>query len=136
MPLNFAMSLMSVAEFLSGQLLGFLFWKKRSAAPIPRNEHLSALRVGSMPVLLDSCYIQAQPWGHQDVFFPFYFYPYWAVYIASAVSLFFICHGDLPFGALLLLRADAARYRGFSLGGPGLADCEPRDGFVSRTAAY
>ena len=33
-------------------------------------------------------YVQAQPWGHQ--YFPFYFYPYWAVYIASAITLFFV----------------------------------------------
>jgi hypothetical protein len=41
-----------------------------------------------MPILLGLLYIQAQPWGHQ--YFPFYFYPYWAVYIASAITLFFV----------------------------------------------
>ena len=41
-----------------------------------------------MPVLLVLLYIQAQPWGHQ--YFPFYFFPSWAVYIASAISLFFV----------------------------------------------
>ena len=49
------------------------------------------LRVGSMPVLLGLLFLQAQPWVRQDVFFPMYFYGYWAVYIASAVALFFIC---------------------------------------------
>ncbi|MEI4884241.1 hypothetical protein, partial [Klebsiella pneumoniae] len=49
------------------------------------------LRVGSMPVLLGLLFLQAQPWVRQSIFFPMYFYSFWAVYIASAISLFFIC---------------------------------------------
>lgn len=41
-----------------------------------------------MPILLGLLYVYSQPWGHQ--YFPLYFYPYWAVYIASAVLLFFV----------------------------------------------
>jgi hypothetical protein len=88
MPLDFAMSLMSVMEFMLWATLGFLFWKKKLHKRFPALNVYLALRVGSMPVLLGLLYIQAQPWGHQ--YFPFYFYPYWAVYIASAITLFFV----------------------------------------------
>jgi hypothetical protein len=88
MPLDFWMSAMSVAEFALWATLGFLFWKKGLQKRFPALNIYLALRVGSMPVLLGLLYIQAQPWGHQ--YFPFYFYPYWAVYIASAITLFFV----------------------------------------------
>ena len=88
MPLDFAMSLMSVMEFALWATLGFLFWKKELHKRFPALNVYLILRVGSMPILLGLLYIQAQPWGHQ--YFPFYFYPYWAVYIASALTLFFV----------------------------------------------
>ncbi len=88
MPLDFMMSLMSVVEFALWATLGFLFWKKGLQKRFPAINVYLALRIGSMPILLGLLYIQAQPWGHQ--YFPFYFYPYWAVYIASAISLFFV----------------------------------------------
>jgi hypothetical protein len=88
MPLDFAMSLMSVMEFALWATLGFLFWKKELHKRFPALNVYLILRVGSMPILLGLLYIQAQPWGHQ--YFPFYFYPYWAVYIASAITLFFV----------------------------------------------
>jgi len=88
MPLDFMMSLMSVVEFTLWATLGFLFWKKGLHKRFPALNIYLVLRVGSMPVLMGLLYIQAQPWGHQ--FFPYYFYPYWAVYIASAITLFFV----------------------------------------------
>lgn len=88
MPLDFWMSAMSVAEFALWATLGFLFWKKGLQKRFPALNVYLMLRVGATPVLLGLLYIQAQPWGHQ--YFPFYFYPYWAVYIASAVTLFFV----------------------------------------------
>ena len=89
MPLDFAMSLLSVVEFALWALLGFLFWKKGMHHRFPAMSVYLALRVGSMPVLVGLLYLQAQPWGHQ--YFPFYFYPYWAVYIASAILLLLVC---------------------------------------------
>ncbi len=89
MPLNFAMSLMSGAEFLLWAATGFLFWTKGLHRRFPAMSTYLALRVASMPVLLGLLYVQAQSWGHQ--YFPFYFYTYWTVYIASAVTLYFIC---------------------------------------------
>ena len=79
---------MSVAEFLLWATLGFLFWKKGLQKRFPALNAYLLLRVGSMPVLLGLLTIQAQPWGHQ--YFPFYFYPYWTVYAASAIALFFV----------------------------------------------
>ncbi len=88
MPLDFTISLMSVVEFALWATLGFLFWKKGLQKRFPALSIYLALRVGTMPVLLGLLYVQAQPWGHQ--YFPFYFYPFWAVYIASAITLLFV----------------------------------------------
>jgi hypothetical protein len=89
MPLNFAMSLMSAAEFLLWAILGFVFWKKGLHRRFPAMSAYLGLRVGSMPILLGLLYVQAQP--SSGKYFPLYFYAYWAVYIASAILLFFIC---------------------------------------------
>lgn len=89
MPLNFAMSVMSAAEFVLWSILGFVFWKKALHRRFPAMSTYLALRVGSMPVLVSLLYVQAQPWGSK--YFPLYFYTYWAVYIASAITLFYIC---------------------------------------------
>jgi hypothetical protein len=88
MPLDFAMSLMSVVEFALWATLGFLFWKKGLQKRFPAINVYLSLRVGSMPVLLGLLYLYTRPWGHG--YFPLYFYPYWAVYIASAITLFFV----------------------------------------------
>jgi hypothetical protein len=88
MPLEFAMSLMSAVEFVLWAALGIIFWSKGLHRRFPAISFYLALRVVSTPVLLGLLYLQAQPWGHG--YFPFYFYPYWAVYIASAVTLFFV----------------------------------------------
>ena len=89
MPLSFAMSLMSAAEFLLWAVIGFLFWRRGLHRRFPAMSTYLALRLASMPGLLGLLYVQAQPWGHS--YFPLYFYAYWAVYIASAITLFFIC---------------------------------------------
>jgi hypothetical protein len=91
MPLNFAMALMSTAEFLLWALLGYLFWSKGLHRRFPAMSTYLGLRLGSMPVLIGLLYLQAQPTGHQAFYFPLYFYSYWAVYIASVTTVFFIC---------------------------------------------
>ncbi len=96
MPLNLAMYVMSVAEFLLWAALGFLFWKKNLQQRFPSMSAYLALRVVSTPVLLVLLYVQSQPWGRNYFlvyfhYFVVYFFAYWAVYIASAVLLFFIC---------------------------------------------
>jgi len=88
MPLNFWISVMSVAEFALWAALSFLFWKKGLQKRFPTLNVYLLLHVISTPVLLGLLYIYSQPWGQR--FFPFYFYPFWAVYIASAITLFFV----------------------------------------------
>ena len=85
-----AMSLMSVAEFALWAVLGFLFWSKKLQRRFPAMGGYLALRVASAPMFLFLIYGQSQRW-YNDLCFPIYFYLYWAVYIASAVFLFFIC---------------------------------------------
>jgi hypothetical protein len=89
MPLNLAMSLMAVAEFLLWATLGYVFWAKNLQRRFPAMSAYLALRVISTPVLLAVLWVQSQTWGHN--YFVVYFFAYWAVYIASAVILFFIC---------------------------------------------
>jgi len=81
---------MSGAEFLLWSALGFFFWSKGLHQRFPAMSSYLALRVGSMPVLLFLLYGQSQHWMN-DWFYPMYFYAYWAVYIASAITLYFIC---------------------------------------------
>jgi hypothetical protein len=88
MPLDFAMTLMSGMEFVLWVALSCLFWKKGLQKRFPAINAYLILRLASMPILLGLLYIYNQPWGHK--YFQFYFYPYWAVYIASAILLFFI----------------------------------------------
>src|SRR5579863_3920823 len=89
MPLSTAMAVMSAVEFLLWASLGYLFWAKKLQKRFPVMSIYLGLRVFSMPVLLGSLLMQSRPGG--DWFYPVYFYAYYAVYIASAVLLFFIC---------------------------------------------
>jgi hypothetical protein len=82
------MSAMSVAEFLLWSTLAFVFWRKGLQKRFPALNLYLLLRVCSMPALLALLYIQSQSWGHQ--YFRYYFFSSWAVYIASAISLFFV----------------------------------------------
>jgi len=84
-----ALSILSVAEFVLWVGLGFLFWKKGLATRFPAMASYLALHVVATPLLLILLYIQSLPSGHS--YFGAYFFSYWAVYIASAVLLFFIC---------------------------------------------
>lgn len=88
MPLNLAMSAMSAVEFLLWAVLAFAFWKKGIRKRFPAMGAYLALHVASTPFLLLVLYIQSQPWGH--AYFGVYFFAYWAIYIASAVLLFFV----------------------------------------------
>jgi len=89
MPLNFAMSLMTAAEFLLWATLGYVFWTRKLHTRFPAMSSYLALRVVSMPVLLAILWVQSQPWGHG--YYVAYFFAYWSVYIVSAIMLFFIC---------------------------------------------
>jgi hypothetical protein len=83
------MSAMSVVEFLLWAVFGFLFWKKNLHRRFPAMGGYLALRVVSTPVLLfllsGHVLVDSQMWLIS------YFFLFWAVYIASAVLLFFVC---------------------------------------------
>jgi hypothetical protein len=83
------MLLLSVTEFALWCVLAFLFWRKKLSSRFPAMSTYLALRVVSAPVFLGILWVLSQPWGHN--YFAVYFFVYWAVYIASAALLFFIC---------------------------------------------
>lgn len=84
-----AMSVMSVAEFALWATLALLFWKKGLVHRFPAMGAYLVLHVVSTPVLLALLYAQSQPWGGRAL--GGYFFGYFAIYIASAVLLLFIC---------------------------------------------
>jgi hypothetical protein len=90
MPLDLAMSVMSAVEFILWAVLAFLFWTKKLHRRFPAMNAYLMLRITSMPILLILLFGQAQHWFN-DYCFVVYFIAYWAVYMASAVMLFFIC---------------------------------------------
>jgi len=83
------MSTMSAVEFLFTALLVGLFWKKGFHRRFPAMGGYLALRLTSMPILIALLFASMRPWG--SAFVRPYFVFFWAVYVASAVLLFFIC---------------------------------------------
>jgi len=86
---EFAMSAMSVAEFLLWATLAALFWKKGLARRFPVMTAYIALHLLATPFLLLVLYLYSQPWGR--AFYSVFFFGDWGLYIASAVLLCFIC---------------------------------------------
>lgn len=84
------MTLLTVAEFALWAVLGFLFWSKKLQRRFPAMGGYLALRVASTPTLVFLFYGQARHWFN-DYCFAMYFYVYWAVFVASAVILYFVC---------------------------------------------
>jgi len=82
------MAVMSGVEFLLWATLAFLFWKKKLRSRFPAMGTYLALHVTSSPVLLAVLCLQARP--GLSILYPVYFFGYWAVYIASAITLFFV----------------------------------------------
>ena len=76
MPIDMAMSVMSLAEFVLWVTLGILFWRKRLHLRFPAMNAYLVLRVVSAPALLTALYLQSKPWGRE--FYPVYFYMDWA----------------------------------------------------------
>ena len=83
------MSAMDVTEFLLVACVAFCFWKRKQHRTFPAMGAYLILRVISMPVLmfllLENERTSALSWSMA------YFFSFWAVYIASAILLFFIC---------------------------------------------
>jgi hypothetical protein len=84
------MSLLSVAEFALWAAFGYLFWTRDLHRRFPAMGIYLALRVVSMPVLLVFFYGQTRHWFNGSSF-SLYYYAYWIVYLASTVTLFFVC---------------------------------------------
>jgi hypothetical protein len=90
-----AMTMMSASEFLLSVVLGFMFWKKRLHRRFPAMGIYLALRVVSSP-LLSGLYLGETGRLNASTQFVLgcargYFFAYWAVYMSSAVLLYFIC---------------------------------------------
>jgi hypothetical protein len=83
------MSVMGGSEFALTTVLGLLFWKKKLHRRFPAMGSYLALRVASAPILFTLLALYERQGGQK--LFVSYFFTYWAVYIASAVLLFFIC---------------------------------------------
>lgn len=88
MPINLAMTVMSGMEFLLWATLAYFFWTKKLQRRFPAMGTYLVLHVISTPVLVSALYLQSFSWGR--IFYPVYFFGFWAVYIASAVLLFFV----------------------------------------------
>ncbi len=84
------MSIMGGAEFVLSTVLAYLFWKRKLRGRFPAMGAYLALHAASTPVLLFLFQGDAHRWFN-DYCFIAYFSLYWAVYIASAILLFFIC---------------------------------------------
>jgi hypothetical protein len=89
-----AMTLMSAAEFLFSAVLGFVFWKKALHRRFPAMGVYLALRVISTPLfsllLLGESGQFNSSLQFRIVCGQVYFFAYWAVYMASAVLLYFV----------------------------------------------
>ena len=82
--------MMTTLEFLLWTMLGFLFWKNKVHRRFPALGAYLALRVASAPLLLVFL-LNGSLLGSKRTSMAVYFYLYWAVYIASAVLLYFVC---------------------------------------------
>jgi hypothetical protein len=86
------MSAMGTTEFVLSAALGFMFWKKGLNRRFPSMGIYLALRVTSTPVL--SLLLMGHTLSSPQLARTCdqaYFFMFWAVYIASAVLVFFIC---------------------------------------------
>jgi hypothetical protein len=89
------MTLMGTAEFLLSAVLAFAFWKKSLHRRFPAMGTYLALRVVSTPVLnflllgkMGRLVASAEFQRSSD---QAYFFVFWAVYLTSAVVLYFVC---------------------------------------------
>jgi hypothetical protein len=83
------MSLMSLAEVLFSAAVAFLFWQKKLHLRFPAMASYLALRVVSAPVLF--LLLTAYNRTNLLIWDEAYFFAFYAIYIASAILLFFIC---------------------------------------------
>ena len=85
------MTALVVAETLLWALLALLFWKRGFQRRYRATASYLFLRAVSGAFLLLLLELESTPWGPAHRFGTVYFYGYFAMYIASAVLLFFVC---------------------------------------------
>jgi hypothetical protein len=90
-----AMTVMSAAEFLLSAMLAFMFWKKGLHRRFPAMATYLAMRVVANPVLSLLLLGRSGQLAHSRQFiidcWQAYFFTWWAVNVASAIVLYFIC---------------------------------------------
>lgn len=86
---NMAMSAMSGIEFLLSVALGYLFWRKNYQRRFPAMSGYLGLRVASTPIFF--VLLSGHMLVKSNMWLIVYFFLFWAVYIASAILLFFVC---------------------------------------------
>jgi len=89
MSVNNAMSVLGAIEFLMWAALGFCFWKKALHRRFPAMATYLGLQVISAPLLAGLLALRLIM--SKRIAFEAYFFSYWAVYLVSAILLFFIC---------------------------------------------
>ena len=83
------MAVMSGVEFLLWAAVAVIFWRKQLSRRFPAMGTYLALHVSCTPVLLSVLYLQSHNvWP--VTLFRIYFFGFWAVYIASAITLYFV----------------------------------------------
>ncbi|MGA3035376.1 MAG: hypothetical protein ABSD70_18985 [Terracidiphilus sp.] len=85
------MTVMLVAEVFLWTALAVLFWKKGFQRRFGATGVYVALRAVSALFFLVVLGLESTPWGAEHRLNQVYFYTYFAVYIASAVLMFFVC---------------------------------------------
>jgi hypothetical protein len=89
--MNFAMSAMSAAELVLWAALAVLFLSKGLQHRFPAMGYYLLLRAISTPVLTLALYLTAKPWARDFHIGQFYYFGFFATYLASTVLLFLIC---------------------------------------------
>jgi hypothetical protein len=89
MSANNAMSVLSAIEFLMWAALGFCFWKKALYRRFPAMAVYLGLHAVAAPLFTGLLYLRLVL--SKRTAFEVYYFSYWAVYLVSAILLFFIC---------------------------------------------
>jgi len=91
MPLTLTMTALSVAEVLLWTTLAFLFWKRGFHRRFRATGSYLFVRVLSGSLLLLVLKFESSQWGASHHLGIIYFFGYFAMYVVSAVLLFFVC---------------------------------------------
>lgn len=92
-----AMTILTAIEAALWILAGVLFWRKKLQRRFPAMGIYLALHFVAMPVF--TCLVYESLFAPRRIFTNLYFFLYWAVYLASAILLFFICREIFRFVA-------------------------------------